>query len=127
MSETLILNSITKGKRTKYKHTSFQAISAAVTETAHLELVLESLSKDAMFLEARSKILAFRTKDEEGYDDDGEIGAGEKLLYLLERMGIENIVIIVCVWDDYEPGRLGLDLFRIVLEKAKELLVTLHA
>lgn len=95
MSESLILNSITKGKKSKFKQTAFQAISAAITETSHLELVLETLSKDPLFLDARSKILAFRTKDEEGYDDDGEIGAGEKLLYLLERMGIENIVLIV--------------------------------
>ncbi len=35
----------------------------------------------------------------EGCDDDGEPGAGEKLLGLLQKMDIENILIIVCVWN----------------------------
>lgn len=36
----------------------------------------------------------------EGFDDDGEDGAGEKLLHLLQKMEIENIVLIVCVWNN---------------------------
>ena len=31
----------------------------------------------------------------ENYDDDGEEGAGEKLLHLLQKMGVENIFIVV--------------------------------
>ena len=31
----------------------------------------------------------------EGFDDDGEEGSGEKLLRLLQKMGIENIILIV--------------------------------
>lgn len=34
----------------------------------------------------------------EGYDDGNEEGCGEKLLYLLQKMGVENILIIVYVW-----------------------------
>ena len=36
----------------------------------------------------------------EGFDDDGTDGAGEKLLYLLQKMRIENIVLIVCIWNN---------------------------
>jgi hypothetical protein len=35
----------------------------------------------------------------EGFDDDGEEGAGEKLLGLLQKMEIENILLIVCIWN----------------------------
>ena len=34
----------------------------------------------------------------EGYDDSNEEGGGEKLLGLLQRMGVENILIMVFVW-----------------------------
>jgi hypothetical protein len=34
----------------------------------------------------------------EGFDDGGEEGTGQKLLHLLQKMGVENILIIVCVW-----------------------------
>jgi hypothetical protein len=36
----------------------------------------------------------------EGFDDDGEDGSGEKLLNLLQKMEIENIVLIVCIWNN---------------------------
>lgn len=34
----------------------------------------------------------------EGYDDSNEEGCGQKLLSLLQRMGVENILIIVYIW-----------------------------
>ena len=34
----------------------------------------------------------------EGFDDDGEAGSGEKLLGLLQKMEVENIIVIICVW-----------------------------
>lgn len=34
----------------------------------------------------------------EGFDDSGEEGCGQKLLHLLQKMGVENILIVVCVW-----------------------------
>lgn len=34
----------------------------------------------------------------EGFDDDGEAGAGEKLLSLIQKMEVENIIVIICIW-----------------------------
>jgi hypothetical protein len=34
----------------------------------------------------------------EGFDDDGEAGSGEKLLGLLQKMEVENIIVVVCIW-----------------------------
>ena len=62
----------------------------------------------------------------EGFDDDGEDGAGEKLLHLLQKMEIENIVLIVAVWNNgVQIGSQQLkggEYFRIVVERARELL-----
>lgn len=62
----------------------------------------------------------------EGFDDDGEDGAGEKLLHLLQKMEIENIVLIVCVWNNgVQIGSQQLkggEYFRIIVERARELL-----
>lgn len=62
----------------------------------------------------------------EGFDDSGEEGAGQKLLHLLEKMGVENIMIVVCAWHSNPPGQFGSETFKVVLERAKELLSSLH-
>jgi len=41
-------------------------------------------------------------------------------------MGVENIMIIVCVWHSHMPGQFGTETFKIVLERAKDLLTSLH-
>jgi hypothetical protein len=63
----------------------------------------------------------------EGFDDDAEDGAGEKLLGLLQKMEIENIVLIVCIWNSgiqlsnaLNPK--GGEFYRIIVERGRELL-----
>jgi len=67
----------------------------------------------------------------EGFDDDGETGAGEKLLGLLQKMEIENILVIVAVWNigaQIGPSQVkGGELFKVVVDQAKELLNIIHA
>ena len=62
----------------------------------------------------------------EGFDDDGEDGAGEKILHLLQKMEIENIVLIVCIWNNgVQIGSQqikGGEFFRIIVERGRELL-----
>lgn len=62
----------------------------------------------------------------EGFDDSGEEGCGEKLLHLLQKMGVENILILVCIWHNSMPGQYGTDTYKRVIERAKDLLTTLH-
>ena len=63
----------------------------------------------------------------EGYDDSNEEGCGQKMLSLLQRMGVENILIIVYIWHQRMPGHNSSELYKNVLERAKDLLTTLHA
>lgn len=97
---------------------------------------MEYLNKRERFQKAKNKIYAYRVNqvDEntnnmelyENYEDDGEEGAGEKLLHLLQKMGVENIFIVVCIWHFRMPGQLGTETYKLIIDRAKDLLTTLH-
>ena len=58
----------------------------------------------------------------EGCGDGGDAGAGDKLLHLLRRWDIQNVVLCVTCWDDGLRGRLGSGRFRLYLDSAKSVL-----
>jgi hypothetical protein len=115
------------GKKAAFKRSVFQAAAAALTNEEHLPTTLTQLVIDPRFTSCSYYIRAHRTRVASGYDDGGEVGSGQKLLHLLERMGIENIIVVVFVWDNGGPCSLGSGLFRMIIDRAKELLVTVHA
>ena len=47
-------------------------------------------------------------------------------MHLLQKMGVENILIVVCIWHSRMPGQFGTDTYKMVLDRAKDLLTTLH-
>lgn len=142
-----MVESISFGKTFSYKKLSFQAFSAAISSAEQVRFVMSYLGNvnnmvHARFPSAKNKIVAFRVNQypphhgggdrvlNEGFDDDGEAGAGEKLLGLLQKMEVENILVIVCVWSSGAAlGNLqvrGGELYKVVLDRAKELLTTIH-
>lgn len=97
------------------KKLQFQAFTAAIAHEDQVKFVMDYLNNvnnttHSKFPTARNRILSYRVSQldqisqrevmAEGFDDDGEDGAGEKLLHLLQKMEIENIVLIVCVWNN---------------------------
>ena len=58
----------------------------------------------------------------EGSEDHGESGAGDKLLHLLRRWGIQNVVLVLTRFDAGPPGRLGAQRFRVLQDRAKAVL-----
>ena len=58
----------------------------------------------------------------EGRSDGNDPGVGDKLLYLLQRWEVQNVVLVVTSWDDGMKGRLGAARYRIYLEEAKAVL-----
>ena len=62
----------------------------------------------------------------EGFDDDGEEGSGDKLLTVLQKMDIGNIMVVVCIWNNgvtIGDTRLrGGEFFRMITDRARELL-----
>ena len=60
------------------------------------------------------------------FDDSNEEGSGQKLLSLLQKMSVENIMIVVYLWHNRMPGGNSCEVYRNVLERAKDLITTLH-
>lgn len=140
-----VIESISYGKTFSHKKLNFQAFSAAISHQEQVGFVKTYLSDvnnslTTKFPSAKNKILAYRVNQAnplkqqddlvEGCDDDGEPGAGEKLLGLLQKMDIENILVIVCVWNSGAqigaPQVRGGELFKVIIDQAKDLLNTIH-
>jgi len=152
-----IVESISFAKPFHYKKLTFQAFSAAIANPEHVRFVLEYLGNvnntlNSRFPSAKNKIIAYRVnggKDGittggplnqsvkvqgegtviEGFDDDGEAGSGEKLLGLLQKMEVENIIVIICIWSSGATlGNQvrGGELYKVILDRAKELLSSIH-
>lgn len=62
----------------------------------------------------------------EGCDDGNEEGCGEKLLSQLQKMGVENILVVVYVWHSGMAGTKSQEIYKNVIERAKDLLSILH-
>lgn len=98
-----VIDSISQGKSQMFKKATFQAFSAAISHEDHVVRVQDHLSAVNMkYSQAKNRTIAYRVIDinanngiSEGFDDDGEEGSGQKLLRLLQKMGIENILVIV--------------------------------
>ena len=90
-----LIKSISHGPKSFHGNIRLQAFCANLTSPEQLEELLKHLSQDSKLISVTDKILAFRTESEEGYDDGSTIGAGEKLLHMLERMNIDNIVLMI--------------------------------
>jgi hypothetical protein len=58
----------------------------------------------------------------EGCGDGEDPGSGDKLLDLLRRWEVQNVVLCVTCWDDGLRGRLGSGRFRLYLDSAKSVL-----
>lgn len=62
----------------------------------------------------------------EGFDDDGEDGSGDKLLAVLKKMDIGNILVIVMVWNQGlglgDQKQIPGEFHRIISERVRELL-----
>jgi len=57
----------------------------------------------------------------EDRDDDGETGAGDKVLYLLQRMNVVNVVVMITRW--FGGIHLGNDRFKHITNVAKDIIL----
>lgn len=129
----LPMSTLTSGKRRTYANKStFQAHVCCVMDSLQVPRVLEMLQASPHFQSARHWPHAYRIispfdkQTHEGSDDDSDPGAGEKMLGLLKRMGLENLLLIVSRWDSGPSDRLGVELFKCVNEQCKDLLKELQ-
>ena len=88
-----------------------------VTSRAEVDAVLKDLKKNKKFAKATHNTWAVLLPDGPLKADDGEAGAGNVILRMLEREGVENHVIVVTRW--FGGKHLGGDRFRHVAEAVR--------
>jgi hypothetical protein len=124
---------ITHGDQVQFKKSVYQAHATPVTTPEHINAALEHLrGRKASSRSAYAAMpFAYRVQNfaggesslVEGHEDDGELGAGEKLLHLLVRWDIRNVLLIVTRRDTSGPsGRLGVQRYKVLLDRAKSVL-----
>jgi hypothetical protein len=105
----------------------FQAHMAVVTNEADVRAVLAQLMENKKVAAATHNMYAYRIRLPNGTllswnEDDGEGGASERMLNLLELMKVENVLVVVSRW--YGGIQLGHDRFKHIVNVAKELLLS---
>ncbi|VDN28657.1 unnamed protein product [Gongylonema pulchrum] len=111
------------------RRSTFQAHVAEVFSKEEVILALNKLKENNKIARATHNIYAWLTEEfvkgrwirQHDCDDDGEIGAGAKLLNLLELMKAKNVLVVVTRW--YGGIHLGPDRFRHICNIARQALV----
>jgi hypothetical protein len=128
-----------------YKHdkVTYKAFAVAIVDQEHIPLAINQISlKDEKFIQSKNIVMAFRINNPEeviidkshknqkpiveGFDDGDLDGCGEKLLHLLKRVAVENILVIVAVTYYGAIGKLGVQAYSNCVNITRELLTSLH-
>ncbi|CAI2386190.1 unnamed protein product [Moneuplotes crassus] len=125
----------------KHDKVIYKAFAVAIICQDDIDTALEQISKeDNKFFEAKNVIMAYRINSPEevlirsknGHDivegfDNGDLeGCGEKLLHLLQRIAVENILIIVAISYYGIKGSLRIGSYSHCINIARDLLTSLH-
>ncbi|EFA75457.1 exocyst complex subunit 5 [Heterostelium album PN500] len=91
------------GQAVTDKKSRFQAHLAIVYSSEDVELVLDKLYTNKKIADATHNMYAYRIKMNDGqineyYNDDGEAGAGDKMLFTLIKNECDRILIVVTRW-----------------------------
>eukprot|EP01062_Namystynia_karyoxenos_P041025 TRINITY_DN2983_c2_g1_i1.p1 TRINITY_DN2983_c2_g1~~TRINITY_DN2983_c2_g1_i1.p1 ORF type:complete len:811 (+),score=230.46 TRINITY_DN2983_c2_g1_i1:114-2546(+) len=117
---------INEGDVISDRKSRFIAHHAAVASEEEVQFVLSTLRGCRRIAAATHPcIYAYRLKGpdgkiREGRDDDGESGAADKLLFMLQRAGVEGHIAVVTRW--YGGKNLGEARFSHILNSAAKLL-----
>eukprot|EP01116_Phalansterium_solitarium_P001687 TRINITY_DN1149_c0_g2_i1.p1 TRINITY_DN1149_c0_g2~~TRINITY_DN1149_c0_g2_i1.p1 ORF type:complete len:348 (-),score=69.43 TRINITY_DN1149_c0_g2_i1:299-1207(-) len=121
---------IVHGEPVTDRKSKFQAHLARVQSLEEIDIVMGELLSNKKIREATHNISAYRirqTKDDgsvvmlENRDDDGETGAGDKVLYMMQMRNFLNVVVVVTRW--YGGIQLGADRFKHITGCAADLLL----
>lgn len=115
------------------KFTKMLLVNNKIQKATHNIMAYRFLSKEASVKdELKESKVKTQIKDKnsksvvanfisEGFDDDGEAGAGVRLLGILQKMKIYNVFVIVSRW--FGGTLLGNDRFKHINDTAKDLLL----
>jgi putative IMPACT (imprinted ancient) family translation regulator len=107
-----LLDNVISDRGSKYS-----VSGGTVTSRAEVDAFLKDLKKNKKFAKATHNTWAVLLPDGPLKADDGEAGAGNVILRMLEREGVENHIIVVTRW--FGGKHLGGDRFRHVAEAVR--------
>lgn len=107
-----LLDNVISDRGSKYS-----VSGGAVASRAEVDAFLKDLKKNKKFAKATHNTWAVLLPDGPLKADDGEAGAGNVILRMLEREGVENHIIVVTRW--FGGKHLGGDRFRHVAEAVR--------
>ncbi|KAJ3377468.1 hypothetical protein HDU84_008614 [Entophlyctis sp. JEL0112] len=112
---------ITSGPVVSEKRSRFMAHISKVKTSDDVTSVVDTIRQSRVVRGSTHNIVAYRlASGKEAKDDDGETGAGDRILDLLARMKIVDVVVIVTRW--YGGVPLGPSRFRIITNTVKSLI-----
>jgi hypothetical protein len=133
--DKFISNGGISGEVISDRGSTFQSHIIKITSNAEVSKYLLMLKSNNKIVKATHNVLVFRFHDKinknktpsqnditQGFDDDGEDGAGARLLGVLEKMKIYNIMVVVSRW--FGGTLLGNDRYKHINDAAKILLNT---
>lgn len=117
---------VAAGERFSDRRSRFVGHAARVASSVEALAVRDELVRSKALKGATHNVLAFRPPlaaaggdgAEEVCDDDGESGAGRRLLAMLEHAGADGVVVVASRW--YGGRKLGAARFRNLCRAAKE-------
>lgn len=140
------LCSLTSGRQRTVRGGAFQAHICAIKSAFEATQVLQRLQQAAQFRAVVNWSYAWRlpgankasgptdrpmeTSEAEGVDDGIDEGSGERILGVLRRFALEGMLVAVSRWEDVGAScgieELGTELYSIVVERCKDLIVNLQ-
>eukprot|EP01080_Neovahlkampfia_damariscottae_P001360 gene1360-11442_t len=113
---------ILHGESFSLKKSKFIAHIAKLESLNDVKMVLNQLKQDKKIMNATHNIYAYRVLDVDGKfheanEDDGEFGASQQILFLLQKHNLSNYLVVVTRW--YGGIHLGADRFKIISNLAK--------
>ena len=116
-----VIGDIWHGEAITDRKSTFQAHMTRITTASQITAVLNTLQGNKKIKRATHNIYAYRIgNDEQGFNDDGESGAGIKLLSLLQTGNFTNLLVVVTRW--YGGTQLGNDRFKHIQQTARDVL-----
>jgi hypothetical protein len=107
----------------KSKFRAYAAWTESVGDARAFVSFLDSV--DRRVGDATHRMLVWKTAGTCGRDDDGETGAGDRVLFLLDRLNLDNVAVCIVRW--YGGIQLGADRFKHISNAAREALTALSS
>jgi putative IMPACT (imprinted ancient) family translation regulator len=107
------------------RKSKFRAFATRILSSRDARVFVKFLDTvDRRVGDATHRMLVWKTGGLCGRDDDGETGAGDRVLFLIDRLRLDGVAVCIVRW--YGGIQLGADRFKHISNAAREALIALQ-